>query len=488
MNGGSCCAISTPEDTTNPFEHLLSEKIPKSDETIFYSLRLSLVCKACEQTDDIRIMVKCTHSPNKRPVWQRQSRAPLIGQLMDALKSPVENARENLGKVCDKYPQAFDRTFVNAFFGLNRMNEVDETLPLRSYGRSRITQSDLCRYFYTHERDFRYTCGGVFFRRYLLDSASVKNLTLTDRPMAYSHPIGTDPYRTKPASLTIKDLLRGTNSPTTTKHAKPQFDKHGEVFEYGTRYVNASNFSGNLYIAVDPDSDGASNLCIVTGYVVNLGVTRMANAAASVKSINTKLFVVLAIDFTNSKDHKCQEQAIIRHLKMIDSIPAFRNANKVCIPENMTGVFHTRLEAYVRKYADRNNKTIHVLRQGGGDKFGVRTDMCAKAKYRRRISANLINGTVLWDINFFSTTGANGHMIDTNSRIEEAKSNAESAKREFNRQLNSWVLKDGKLTGKLNGANDDSVISFGIFMLYSKRVEKSKPGDAYYVYNRESVV
>ena len=92
----------------------------------------------------------------------------------------------------------------------------------------------------------------------------------------------------------------------------------------------------------------------------------------------------------------------------------------------------------------------------------------------------------MWDIDFFSTTGANGNFLVPHAstrKLEE--SNAISAKTEIFRQLKSWVIVDGKrLTGKLGGVNDDGIISLGIFSLFGSRVENSQPNEPYYIYKQ----
>jgi hypothetical protein len=140
-------------------------------------------------------------------------------------------------------------------------------------------------------------------------------------------------------------------------------------------------------------------------------------------------------------------------------------------------MLHADLEHHLR-----NIDNVHVLREKGEKKFGITTTNVKKAKYRKKINYGLLNGTLLWDSAFFSTTGSNGNFLMIDDPKKEQEMNIESAKKEFFRQLKSWVIKDGKLTGKISGANDDSVMSLGIFLLFSKKVEKSEIDNPYYVY------
>jgi hypothetical protein len=270
MNGGSCCVISTPEDTNNPFEFILSTKAPGTNRSIFYSFRLELICKKCEETNDLRIMTKCTHAVNKRPNWQKKSRAPLIGYLMDALKGPVDNVRENLGKVCDKYPPAFPKSAICALFGLNRSEEIDEELPCRIFNRIEINQSDLCRFFYSSEteRDLDFVCGGSYFKKALMTSEYLNNQDASGNynEIEPHNSVSLENLINRNKSIKRKNTISLEN--ITGSSQIQSFSKSHEKFYYSMNFISNGQFWGNLFMAIDPDSDGKSNLCIVTGYVL----------------------------------------------------------------------------------------------------------------------------------------------------------------------------------------------------------------------------
>ena len=129
----------------------------------------------------------------------------------------------------------------------------------------------------------------------------------------------------------------------------------------------------------------------------------------------------------------------------------------ILVPENQSGFFHSRIE--------RNFGTVpncRTLHEYNAEKPGVRKDAHKTKEYVIRVNDMLKGGLIKFATNWF-----------TSSRKEFA-TGKEFAIQELRDEMIRYCYDDhGKLTGKINGSNDDLYVAFAMLCYFGTVVETS---------------
>ena len=178
---------------------------------------------------------------------------------------------------------------------------------------------------------------------------------------------------------------------------------------------------------------------------------------------------VIAMDARHCRDHLAQNQLVLDHIRRFrERAPYSLSVPIVFIPENMTGMFHTRMEEAMHAIPN-----AQVLYQNGRGKAGVCKDAFISKGYVERTLDILVHRQIMFDAQWTSVTAAahkSGPVTGRTKLLTELKE-----------QLLRYGYDDkGKLTGKYDGLfNDDLCITFMMLMYWSQAVERPGAGNPY---------
>lgn len=224
------------------------------------------------------------------------------------------------------------------------------------------------------------------------------------------------------------------------------------VMNFETRqYYKVTKSPSRIYITIDPDGGGKSRLSIVSAFICR-----------QEENILPGTMVILSIDYKQCKNELEQDAAVSSVYYKLRGIPLFERVPIIMIPENQSGFFHRRIE---RNFRFENCKTFH---DNNKEKPGVRKDATRTKDYviatNDMLSGNLVR---FWD-EWFS--------VHSSEHKEGKEHMANTLKEEMIRYCYD---EHGKLTGKINGAQDDLYIAFAMMCYYAKVIE-SVPIYAHY--------
>lgn len=220
-------------------------------------------------------------------------------------------------------------------------------------------------------------------------------------------------------------------------------------FTYETRpYYEITRPPDRIYVMTDPDAGGASQLSIISGIVLRTENTCPVGTG-----------VLLGIDFKNCKSDSDQEAAVKKHILTLREQPLFQNSKIIVVPENQTGYFHTRIENICRDVALGNCVTFH---QGNGEKAGVRKDAHKTKEYVMRVNDMLEDNLLRFSTNWFTNSQEDALVNKTREGVVEMLKD---------QCVRYGYDKFGKLTGKIDGYEDDGYVAFAMFCYWSYIIE-----------------
>jgi hypothetical protein len=157
-----------------------------------------------------------------------------------------------------------------------------------------------------------------------------------------------------------------------------------------------------------------------------------------------------------------QAAMVQNHIRTLRSRRLFSGVPIVFVAENQTGYAHTRLEESVQTLLN-----VSVLHQNGGDKAGVAKTQLMTSDYVIVVNDILTRKMVFWDKNWFTTTGR---------RLPNGTTDGEGMLDELCQEILRYCYdENGKLTGKINGMQDDLYVAFAMLCYWSRAVER--PGN-----------
>lgn len=211
------------------------------------------------------------------------------------------------------------------------------------------------------------------------------------------------------------------------------------------RYCKLKNSPKRIYIMIDPDGGGKSRLSVISGFVCHQEEDELPGT-----------LVITSIDYKQCNDELEQDDVIKRVYERLRSVKLFEHVPIIIVPENQLGFTHRRIE---RNFRFANTRTFH---ENNKEKPGVRKDATKTKDYVIATNDKLEGGLVKYWNEWFSVY-AKDHP---------------NGKEHFASQLREEALRycydeHGKLTGKINGAQDDLYIAFGMFCYFAVVIESN---------------
>ncbi len=280
------------------------------------------------------------------------------------------------------------------------------------------------------------------------------------------------PWKSKDKNIRAKTLQ--TADPNSGRNARESMgiitgdynralpeDYIRKTFEFETRkYHEVTHDPPRIYICMDPDGGGQSRLSVISGFI--------CRGDTIVKELPGTL-VVTGIDFgkCDQNVHDEQTQMVKAHIRKLRENKRFERSKIILIPENMTGDFHSRIERKCTR--ERNCICFHEYNEA---KSGVRKDGTKSAEYVMRMTDMLSAGLVKFDYEWFTNT------TNQNNTAQDIK---EFVLGELMGEMLRYCYDEkGKLTGKINGAQDDLCIGFMMLCYFGSVIEHS-PMYAHYL-------
>lgn len=235
------------------------------------------------------------------------------------------------------------------------------------------------------------------------------------------------------------------------------------------KYVNVDFSPERIYIAIDPDGGGRSRLSVISGFICR---------GEKMKDQLPGTLIITGIDFKQCNSELEQDDVVAEHIRKIRKNPLFKNTLLILIPENQTGFTHTRIERNFTGY--QNVVTLHENME---EKPGVRKDPHKTKEYVICVNDKLKGGLIAFSKHWISSTKSDigqdegvGNKNQSNSighhRKEEKNANKEWVISELTGEMIRYCYDEhGKLTGKINGGNDDLYVAFAMLCYFSIVVE-----------------
>lgn len=200
-----------------------------------------------------------------------------------------------------------------------------------------------------------------------------------------------------------------------------------------------------IYITADPDGGGLSRMSIASGYVVK-----------SNPVIPDFTLIMTGLDLKHTENHLQQKDMLEKHIAHIRGQRIFQNVPIIFIPENQTGFFHTRMEEYILTIP--NAKTLY---QNGGKKAGIAKTQFITSDYVICVQNMLAKDMIKWEKTWVTCS----EKFVLNGR--------EGVLNELREELLRYCYDDkNKLTGKIQGMQDDLYIAFAMLCYWSREVER----------------
>ena len=158
----------------------------------------------------------------------------------------------------------------------------------------------------------------------------------------------------------------------------------------------------------------------------------------------------------------------------------YKTQRIIVVPENNAGMFGSRIVGIVRNKIGN----CEVLHQDGGPNPGVWKSAPITEGYVSAIQDAFNTGSVKFDEKWWTTT-KRPPKIGTGS-----KSETDYIKSALKDELTRFCYDEkGKLTGKINGYNDDKAIAFLMFFYWGRAILSSEPGNKYlHLLPKEAIV
>ncbi len=212
------------------------------------------------------------------------------------------------------------------------------------------------------------------------------------------------------------------------------------------RYHKIKRSPSRIYITIDPDGGGRSRLSVISAFVCTTNMEELPGT-----------LVILSIDYRQCNDETEQDDVVKRVIEKLRSNRWLNKVPIILIPENQTGFTHRRMERNFNNHV--NCRTFHEY---NGTKAGVRKDSTKTKSYVIATNDMLQGGLIkFWD-EWFSVhanqhPGGKEHMATS---LEE--------------EMLRYCYDDKqKLTGKINGMQDDLYISFGMMCYFALIIESA---------------
>ncbi len=225
------------------------------------------------------------------------------------------------------------------------------------------------------------------------------------------------------------------------------------LFSVKTRpYYTTLTPPSRIYITADPDGGGLSRMSIASGYVMK-----------SNPVLPDFTLITLGLDLRHCKHHLDQDEMVKQHIEHIRSQKMFENVPIIFIPENQTGMFHTRMEQYISTVP--NARVIH---QNGGAKAGIRKDAYITSDYVICVQNMLAKNMIRWEQTWIT------------SSEKYVQNGREGVLNELRDELLRYCYDEhNKLTGKVQGMQDDLYVAFAMLLYWSREVERPGGGNPY---------
>jgi hypothetical protein len=187
-----------------------------------------------------------------------------------------------------------------------------------------------------------------------------------------------------------------------------------------------------VFIAVDPNGGGISQLAICSGYYDDL--------------LN---FVIVGLEVETVKTDVAQIQTILRqHISRLNSIPQLTQSVKVFIPENNLGHEAAHMWNMIKKDASSKLKAYY---ENGKDRIGIHKGKDTADQYRYTFDVKLHNDAILFSEHFF--TVSRKHTISNIKGL--AKEQLERCQFSFEEPKDEFGKAKYTITGKIGGDQDD---------------------------------
>lgn len=219
-----------------------------------------------------------------------------------------------------------------------------------------------------------------------------------------------------------------------------------EIMDINTRsYYTLKKSPKRLYITIDPDGGGKSRLSIISGFIITDDIDELPGT-----------LVITSIDYRQCKDELEQDAVVKGVYDRLRSIKLFEHVPIILIPENQSGFFHRRIE---RKFKFKNACVFHEYNK---EKPGVRKDATKTKDYVIATNDMLEERLIKFMDQWFSI------------HEKEHPMGREHMASELREEMLRYCYDEhGKLTGKVNGAQDDLYISLGMMCYFAKVIESN---------------
>lgn len=215
------------------------------------------------------------------------------------------------------------------------------------------------------------------------------------------------------------------------------------------QYHQITSSPDRIYVAIDPDGGGRSRLSVVSGFICRGG--------EKTKNELPGTLVIIGIDFKQCDNDLAQDEVVAAHLTKIRSFLLFERVPIILIPENQSGFFHSRIERHFQNLP--NCRTLHEYNQ---EKPGVRKDAHKTKEYVIRVNDMLKGGLIKFSTEWFTTT-TKDFAVGKEFVIQELR----------DEMIRYCYDEHGKLTGKINGSQDDLYVAFAMLCYFGSVVESS---------------
>lgn len=213
------------------------------------------------------------------------------------------------------------------------------------------------------------------------------------------------------------------------------------------KFYNSDVAPKRIYICIDPDGGGQSRMSVVCGFICRDDPNELPGT-----------LVIISIDYKQCKDELLQDDLINAVIARIRSIALFQHSKIILVPENQTAFVHRRIERNFMGYPN-----VVVFHDNNGEKPGVRKDATRTKDYVIATNDMMEGGLIKFWKDWFSIEGANKSEYPTGK---------EHMADELMEEMVRYCYDEhGKLTGKINGSQDDLCIAMEMLCYYSKVIE-----------------
>lgn len=211
-----------------------------------------------------------------------------------------------------------------------------------------------------------------------------------------------------------------------------------------------------VYVTLDPNAGGPSFLGILSAYFEELHNTPFQG-----ESFIGPAMIIVGVDIISANTDKDQKKAIREHIEQLRlTIPG--DYPVLFVPENQTGQCHNQLSRHVLQM-----QNVHPFYKKADGKMGVARTALNVGLYRESLQTMLDVRGIRWASNWFTCRGK--------KRIEDRRFIHNLLRQQT---LLYAFVKEGpngekmKLTGKINGGQDDGVMVLMMAAYWGGLVER----------------